>query len=115
MTDTEQRIVYVAYTNSDRTEGRGHDIPIAHCELEATAIRLAKGRYVQGSDGPVRPVTLVKHGDRWYMPTAAINIIGPSEEDASAQARKDAKAEALQKAKALGLSEADLKALGVKE
>ena len=115
MTYTEQRTVYVAYTNSDCTEGRGHDIPIAHCELEATAIRLAKGCYVQGSNGPVRPVTLVKHGDCWYMPTAAIDIISPSKEDKAAQASKDAKAEALRKAKALGLSDADLKALGVKE
>lgn len=53
---TNRKTVWVAYTNTDCTEGRGYDIPIAACELEVTARRLARGRHVQGSDGPVRPV-----------------------------------------------------------
>ena len=53
---TNRKTAWVAYTNTDCTEGRGYDIPIAACELEVTARRLARGRHVQGSDGPVRPV-----------------------------------------------------------
>jgi hypothetical protein len=51
---TEKRTIWVAYTNTDCTEGRGRDVPIAFCAAEATAIRLARKKYVQGSDGPVR-------------------------------------------------------------
>lgn len=56
MSISNKKTVWVAYTNTDCTEGRGYDIPIAVCELEVTARRLARGRHVQGSDGPVRPV-----------------------------------------------------------
>jgi hypothetical protein len=48
---TEKRTVWVAYTNTDCTEGRGYDVPIAVCAAEATAVRLARKQYVQGSDG----------------------------------------------------------------
>lgn len=110
-TQATTKTVYVAYTNTDCTEGRGYDVPIAVCEMEATAKRIAKKQYVQGSDGPVRSVDLVKIGDKWYAPSAAINIIKPSKDDVAVQARVDAKRDALEKAKALGLSEDDIKAL----
>ena len=35
---TEKRTVWVTYTNTDCTEGRGHDVPIAVCAAEATAL-----------------------------------------------------------------------------
>lgn len=110
-TQDTTKSVYVAYTNTDCTEGRGYDVPIAICEMESTARRLAKKQYVQGSDGPVRRVDLVKIGDKWYAPSAAINIIKPSKDDVAMQARVDARREALEKAKAFGLSDEDIKAL----
>ena len=33
---TEKRTIWVAYTNTDCTEGRGRDVPIAFCAAEAT-------------------------------------------------------------------------------
>jgi len=36
---SSERIVYVAMTNTDLTEGRGWQIPLAVCEAESTAIR----------------------------------------------------------------------------
>jgi hypothetical protein len=111
---TEKKTVWVAYTNTDCTEGRGHDVPIAVCATEATATRLARKRYVQGSNGPVRTMELLKIDGKWYAPSAAINIMDPTSEDVDAQAAIDVKRKALAKAKAAGLTDADLLALGLK-
>ena len=114
MTDTvNKRVAWVAYTNQDLTEGRGRDIPIAVCELEATAIRLAKKRYVQGSDGPVRAIELLKIGSAWYAPIVAVISAPPTKEDCAYQTALDTRKEALSKAKALGLTDSDLAVLGV--
>lgn len=111
---TEKRTVWVAYTNTDCTEGRGHDVPIAVCAIEATAMRLARKQYVQGSDGPVRAMELTKIEGRWYAPSAAINVVNPTSEDVVAQEAIDAKRGAVAKAKAAGLTDADLLALGLR-
>lgn len=112
MTDT--RTVWVAYTNTDCMEGRGHDVPIAVCAAEATATRLARKQYVQGTDGPVRALEMVKIDGNWYAPGSAVNVVAPTREDVAAQAALDAKHEAVAKAKAAGLTDADLLALGLK-
>lgn len=108
---TEKRVAWVAYTNQDLTEGRGRDIPIAVCMVEATAKRLARKRYVQGSDGPVRPIEMVKIGSEWYAPKAASILIEPTKDDIALQAAMDAKNDAVAKAKAHGLTASDLAAL----
>lgn len=110
----EKRTVWVAYTNTDCTEGRGHDVPIAVCSAEATARRLARKKYVQGSDGPVRTMAFVKIDGEWYAPCAAINVVEPTRDDEVAQAEIDAKREAVAKAKAAGLTDTDLLALGLR-
>ena len=84
------------------------------CSAEATALRMARKQYVQGSDGPVRTMELVKIDDKWYAPSAAINMVAPTREDVAAQAAIDAKREAVAKAKAAGLTDADLLALGLR-
>jgi hypothetical protein len=109
--ESETRTVWVAYTNSDCTEGRGYEIPIAVCEMECTAIRLGKGRHVQGSDGPVKPIGLINVGGQWYAPLDALHIVKPSREDLNAQKQLNARREALEKAKAAGLSCDDIAAL----
>lgn len=111
---TEKRIVWVAYTNTDCTEGRGYDVPIAVCDIEATALRLARKAYVQGCDGPVRQMELVKIDNKWYAPSTAINIINPTKEDVIAQLTLDSKREVVAKAKAAGLTDEDLVTLGLK-
>lgn len=110
---SEKKAVWVAYTNTDCTEGRGQDVPIAVCALEATAMRLARGRYVQGTDGPVRPLELVSVDGKWYAPTATIDVIEPTPADMASQAVLDTKRQAVAKAKAAGLTDEDLRALGV--
>lgn len=108
---TNRKTAWVAYANTDCTKGRGYDIPIAVCELEVTARRLARGRHVQGSDGPVWPVDLLEINGKWYAPSEAFYVKGPTRDDDKEQARLDAKREALEKARAAGLTDADLAAL----
>lgn len=105
---TEKRTIWVAYTNTDCNEGRGHDVPIAVCAAEATARRLARNRYVQGSNGPVRAMEMVKLDGKWYAPSDALTITEPTREDIAAQAAIDAKREAVAKAKAAGMTDVDL-------
>lgn len=108
---TNRKTVWAAYTNTDCNEGRGRDVPIAVCLSEVTARRLARGRYIQGSDGPVRAVELLEINGGWYAPSTAFSVMSPTREDDKEQARLDAKHEALEKARAAGLTDADLAAL----
>lgn len=110
---TEKRTVWVAYTNTDCNEGRGYDVPIAVCEIETTARRLARGQYIQGGDGPVREVELLKIDGEWYAPSHAFTVVKPTQEDLAEQHTLERKRALLEKAKACGLTDADLKALGV--
>lgn len=50
-------------------------MPIAVCLSEVTARRLARGRYIQGSDGPVRAVELIKSGAFSHQNQATKNAI----------------------------------------
>ena len=99
---TNRKTVWAAYTNTDCNEGRGCDVPIAVCLSEVTARRLARGRYIQGSDGPVRAVELLEINGGWYAPSTAFSVMSPTREDDKEQARLDAKREALEKARAAG-------------
>lgn len=100
----EKRTVWVAYTNTDCSEGRGLDVSIAMCFAEATALRLARKQYVQGSDGPVRTKEVVQIDGKWYELSGEVNVIEPSREDVTAQAAIDAKREAM--AKVAGMPDA---------
>ena len=111
---TEKKIMWVAYTNTDLTEGRGRQVPIAVCTTQATAIRLGRYKYIQGSDCPIDTVEFLKIDGKWYASTAAINVVEPTGEDVAAQAALDAKQLATNKAKAAGLTDADLLALGTR-
>ncbi len=106
---TETRTVWVAYTNTDCTEGRGYQVPLAVCESEATARRIGKGRFVMGADCPVETATAVRV-DRgpWLVP----GFIQPaSEKDKAAQAVIDSQRSIVERAKALGLTEEEIKSL----
>lgn len=110
--------VWVVYTNSDLTEGRGTDYPIFTCASEATANRLAKKRGVMGSDARVHESTVVRLNTHKGTYMSDINIQYPTlADEASDKVIKEARAKsklkevAIEKAKALGLSEEDIKAL----
>jgi hypothetical protein len=110
------KTVYVAYTNTDRADGRGQEVTYAICEYEVTARRLAKGCYVKWPNGgTVKPVELILIDGKWYAPTTLIKIHGPSREDLEEQKRlaraQEAIQKAIQKAKAAGLTDEDIDAL----
>ena len=113
---SDEREVWVVYTNTDLTEGRGYEYAMAVCECESTAIRLARKQGVQGMDARVRQETMYRMVGAWYTPGA--RVVPPSGEDMAeeralqlkreAKARKDT---AIKRARELGLSEEDIAAL----
>lgn len=112
MTDT--KTIYVPHTNTDLTEGRGFDVPIAICTNEATASRLGKGKYVQGSNSPIKVMEMIKVEDTWYVPIAAVRLILPTVEDTKAAIATNDRKAAIDRAIAAGLTNSDLLALGIK-
>lgn len=97
--------VFVAWTNSDCTEGRGHSIPIIVADTFETADRLGKGRYIQGSDCPVSKEIAVQVDGLWLVPG---HIMRPSQKDHERKMKREKKSLVLAKAKAAGLSDEDL-------
>lgn len=109
----ESKDVWVVYTNTDNTEGRGWDYAIYHCDLESTAKRLAKGRYVQGSNSPIKKEKAYKIVNEWYYP--GIRVQHPDKDDKKIQKLADEREAIIDKAKALGLSEDEIqKLVGIK-
>jgi len=108
---SEDTILWAVYTNSDLTEGRGRQYVKHFCRTEATAKRLAKREYVQGTDCPVEPVKVLFLDGKHVLPANMIHVVEPTDEDLRAQERISAHRIALEKAKTLGLSDDDIKAI----
>ena len=106
----QTRDVWVAWTNTDLTEGRGYRYPLAVCESETTAARLGQKKYVMGSACPVTKEVAVRvHGSGWLVPGA---IHPETAEDAKARAILEARRAVVEKAKAVGLTDEEIAALG---
>lgn len=99
---------FVAWTNSDLTEGKGWAIPLAVCLKKATAKRLGKKGGVQGCDCYVGANDIFWYNGQWYGP---IDLQYPTVEDDIEQEEYDKKTEAIQKAKKLGLTDEEIKSL----
>ena len=108
---SETKEVYVAYANTDLTAGTGYNVPIAICEMEITAIRLARYRNVQGSEGIVNKVSLVKLNGIWYYPGSAVTVVLPSGTDIEAQKLLDARRAIIHKMESLGMTEQEIRLL----
>lgn len=104
---------WVVVVNTDLTEGRGYQVPLAVCDLEATARRLAEGANVQGSNGEVYRVPLTACPDNPHGATLCgpIHLISPSTEDHKVQVQIDKHRKAVQRARDAGLSEEDIQLL----
>lgn len=73
MSDTTPNIkaakkLFAVEVNTDLTEGRGYQYSLCFCEKETTAIRMSKGRDVQGCDGRVSHVQTYMIDGVWYAP-----------------------------------------------
>lgn len=73
--------IWVVWTNTDLTEGRGANYVLYWCETETTANRLAKGRGVMGSDADVLIHKTYLIDRVLYIPASRMNLIKPSKED----------------------------------
>ena len=100
--------VYVAWTNTDRSAGRGWEVPLVVCDLESTAIRLGKKGSVQGCDCRVTEEKLIEHEGKWYGP---VHVVSWTTEDLKVQETIDRRTAAVKKGKDLGLSDEDIAAL----
>ena len=118
----ETKPVYVVWTNTDLTEGRGSRFPLHICEKQSTATRLAKGNYVMGTDCPISKSKALRikftEDDFFYKWFALARILPPSKEDAAEEEKLEkqrriqtAKETAIEKARAAGLSDEDIEAL----
>lgn len=108
---TKEITLWAVYTNSDLTEGRGRQFVQHFCRTEATAKRLAKRGYVQGTDCPVEPVKAVEFDGKYVLPMSLLKIEEPSKEDEIAAVRIDAHRAAIMRAKELGLTDDEIKSL----
>ena len=102
--------VFVVWTNTDCTEGRGYQYPIHVCQKRSTALRLSKRKGVQGSDADVTTGLAVKVNGSWL---AGVRIERPTAEDDKLQAIIDAKDAVIAKMVAAGISDDEMKILGV--
>ena len=100
--------LWTVSTNTDLTEGRGRQYVKHFCEAEATARRLAKSGYVQGTDCPVSQVEVLWLDGKPVLPTSIIRVEAPTAEDIAVQKRIDERQEVEARAKAAGLTDADI-------
>lgn len=105
---SEVKAVYVAWGNTDNTEGRGQSYPLAVCDSETTAKRLGQKKGVQGMDCHVSEEGAFKINGTWQT---AARIHQPSDEDKKNDKRRLDKRWALKKASDAGMTDTDIKAL----
>lgn len=104
----ESKKVWVAWTNTDLTEGRGYNIPFCVCDNQITAERLGMKKSVQGCDCHVTEEIAVKIEGKWLAPS---KMHRASTEDEKAYEMRTKKVNALTKAKAAGLTDEEIKIL----
>lgn len=108
MAFVETRPVFIAWTNTDLTEGRGAQIPLCICASRTTAERRGRGKYVQGTDCNVTEEIGIKYKNQWYYRG---HLILPSSDDTLNDAKAKEREEILDKALSLGLTQEDIEKL----
>lgn len=104
----ETKPVYVAWTNTDLTEGRGLEYPLCVAESMETAQRHGYKKSVQGGNCRVSEETAVKVKGIWLIPG---RILPESQEDLKKRINREEKEAVLAKVKSLGLSESEVAVL----
>lgn len=111
----ETKTLYLVINNTDPVEGRGTNYPYAVCETLETAERLAKGKFTQGYDCPIQPITayLSKNQPYWYGPTY---IHAENDEDRKLRIQRENEKQkslavdaVIEKMKKLGISDEEIK------
>lgn len=108
-------VLYAVTANEDQTEGKGKSYTAAVAPMESTALRLAKGKGVQGTDAMVKPFFVYLHEDSLYVPYWVLNIEQPTAVDRHEQGLLEARRVALQKIKDAGVTNEELRLLGLRD
>jgi hypothetical protein len=106
--------LYVVFTNTDLTEGRGYQIPIAWSVNKYTAQRMARGEGVMGSNADVRVVDTLLVEGKQYLALDYVLLEHPTKEDKLKEQQEEERNTILTKMKELGVTEEMLNGLGVK-
>jgi hypothetical protein len=104
----DSKKVWVAWTNTDRTEGRGYQVPFCVAESYEAAIRLGRKGGVQGCDCNVTEEISVNINNQWLAPAWIRLEIA---EDRIARKSREEKELAITKALHAGLTDSDIAAL----
>jgi hypothetical protein len=107
----ESRVLYVVTTNTDLTEGRGRQYPIAYSFNDFTAQRLAHKKGVMGSDAHISAVKTAIVDGLEMVSINNLNITHPTEQDEISAKKRDDKLAIVEKAKKLGLTDEEIKKL----
>lgn len=105
----EERKAYAVWTNTDLSEGRGVEYVECYTKTYSTAKRLAKGRYVQGTDCRITEETFLWHDFKWYAPGPL--VLEPTSDDLKQEeffAREAEIARVVDRAKKLGLTQQEI-------
>lgn len=106
--DAREQPVWVAWTNTDLTEGRGERYPLCVANTPETAARVGRRNGVMGSDCEVTEERAYRIGRRWYVPG---RIMAATAEDLQKVKIREAREEAESRARKAGLSDEDIAAL----
>ena len=104
----DTKAVWVAWTNTDLTEGRGYRVPLHVAESRETAIRLGRKGSVMGCDCEVTEALAVKVNNRWLVPG---RIASETAEDKKARLKREERDAAIARAKQSGISDEDIETL----
>ncbi len=99
---------WVAWSNTDTTEGRGWHYPLAVCSTYSTAVRLGHKGSVQGCDCDMTEETIYEIEGKWVGPCLVVQ--STNEDNANEKIRR-AKLDATERAKKAGLTDDEIKAL----
>ncbi len=108
MNTEKTKKVWIVWTNTDLTEGRGQQYPFCVTECKATAIRHAHKSGVMGSDASVEPFDAPMINGNWLVPARFEN---PSKEDLIKDKQLSEYEAACAKALAAGLDKETILAL----
>lgn len=100
--------VWIAWVNSDGTEGKGFEYPFAISESRACAVRMGRKQDVQGTDATVQSFEAVNLYGHWLAP---FWLEMPTREDEYMDKQLEAAEAAAKKAKELGLTEDEIRAM----
>ena len=104
----EFKDVWIAWTNTNLTDGYGTQYPMAICETLATANRLGKKGSVQGMDCSTSKEKAIKIDGKWM---SHFMLQYPSKDDTKRQDEMDKQKQAEDKALELGLTPEEITAL----